>query len=199
MAVDDMITFRTAAPVDIPVLQRLADRIWREHYPGIITQEQIDYMLAMMYASAVIEDEIERQGYHYVIVDDRNEPVGFIAYRLDEQERTVKIGKLYLLPSRQGKGIGRQMLHQIAQGNSRESASGVDLLSNRELQVIQYIGESCNNQIIAKRMQVSVKTVEAHRSRIKDKLKLNSSYDLIRFAVRWVEHDSNPTKLEALS
>ena len=47
-------------------------------------------------------------------------------------------------------------------------------------------------------MHVSVKTVEAHRSRIKDKLKLNTSYDLIRFSVRWVEHDSNPTKLEAL-
>jgi DNA-binding NarL/FixJ family response regulator len=94
--------------------------------------------------------------------------------------------------------IGRQMLHQIAQGSSRESASGVDLLSNRELQVIQYIGESCNNRIIAERMHVSVKTVEAHRSRIKDKLKLNTSYDLIRFAVRWVEHDSSPTKLEAL-
>jgi ribosomal protein S18 acetylase RimI-like enzyme len=132
MAVDDMITFRTAAPVDIPVLQRLADRIWREHYPGIITQEQIDYMLAMMYASAVIEDEIERQGYRYVIVDDRNEPVGFIAYRRDEQERTVKIGKLYLLPSRQGKGIGRQMLQQVKDDAVRSNAKGVYLFVNKK-------------------------------------------------------------------
>lgn len=90
--------------------------------------------------------------------------------------------------------IGKQMLHQIARGSSRESSSGIDQLSNRELQVIQYIGESCNNQIIAERMHVSVKTVEAHRSRIKEKLKLNTSYDLIRFAVRWVEHDTDPLK-----
>jgi len=94
--------------------------------------------------------------------------------------------------------IGCQMLHQIAQGNPRESASGVDLLSNRELQVIQYIGESCNNRIIADRLQVSVKTVEAHRSRIKDKLRLKTSYDLIRFAVRWVEYDSNPRTRQRL-
>ena len=88
--------------------------------------------------------------------------------------------------------IGKQMLHQIARGSARESGSGIDQLSNRELQVIQYIGENCNNRIIAERMHVSVKTVEAHRSRIKDKLKLDTSYDLIRFAVRWVEYDSDP-------
>jgi DNA-binding NarL/FixJ family response regulator len=95
--------------------------------------------------------------------------------------------------------IGKQMLHQIARGGTRESATGIDLLSNRELQVIHYIGESLNNRGIADRMNVSVKTIEAHRSRIKEKLKLETSYDLIRFAVRWVEHDRNPSKLGVLN
>ncbi|MEZ5276461.1 MAG: response regulator transcription factor [Opitutaceae bacterium] len=108
--------------------------------------------------------------------------------------RKVSAGEIHV-----SERIGKQMLNQIARGSSRESGSGIDQLSNRELQVIQYIGENCNNRIIAERMHVSVKTVEAHRSRIKDKLKLNTSYDLIRFAVRWVEYDSDPSKQPILN
>jgi DNA-binding NarL/FixJ family response regulator len=122
---------------------------------------------------------------------------GAMGYVMKNEEPDVFLSALRKVASGDihvSERIGRQMLHQIARGHSRESASGIDQLSNRELQVIQYIGESCNNQIIAERMKVSVKTVEAHRSRIKEKLKLNTSYDLIRFAVRWVEHDTDPSK-----
>lgn len=127
---------------------------------------------------------------------------GALGYVMKNEHPEVLLGALHKVARDEihvSERIGKQMLQQIAQGGYRESASGIDLLSNRELQVIQYIGESCNNRLIAERMHVSVKTVEAHRSRIKDKLKLNTSYDLIRFAVRWVEHDRNPSKETVLN
>ncbi len=127
---------------------------------------------------------------------------GALGYVMKNDPPEVLLAALHKVASDEihvSERIGRQMLQQIAHGGYRESASGIDLLSNRELQVIQYIGESCNNRLIAERMQVSVKTVEAHRSRIKEKLKLNTSYDLIRFAVRWVEYDRNPSKQAVLN
>lgn len=113
------ITFRPAGPDDIPLLQQLADRIWREHYPGIITPAQIDYMLGRMYASTVIEDEMMQQGYRYYLAIDGAEPVGFVAYRHDGSDRSVKISKLYLLSSRHGRGIGQQLL-AIARNDAKQ-------------------------------------------------------------------------------
>jgi hypothetical protein len=42
--------FRLATDCDIAVLRKLADRIWRTSYAGTISQAQVDYMLAWMYA-----------------------------------------------------------------------------------------------------------------------------------------------------
>jgi hypothetical protein len=42
---------------DISEIQRLAERIWREHFPEIIGLEQVEYMLPMMYGDEVLQDE----------------------------------------------------------------------------------------------------------------------------------------------
>ncbi len=66
----------------------------------------------------------------------------------------------------------------------------VDALSNRELEVFQFIGHGRGTRDIATEMQVSVKTVETYRAHIKDKLQLRSAPELMRFAVDWVSHQS---------
>jgi len=62
-------------------------------------------------------------------------------------------------------------------------ASLLEELSGRELQVLQLIGEGRSSRQVAKLLHVSVKTVEAHRQRIKRKLALRSNAQLIQFAV----------------
>ena len=62
-------------------------------------------------------------------------------------------------------------------------------LTNRELQVIQLIGSGKNNREIAAIMNIRLKTVEAHRFRIKEKLNLKHSTELIQFAVHWVQRE----------
>ena len=131
MATERSITFRPAAPADIPVIQRLADRIWREHYPGIITMAQIDYMLERMYAAAVIEEEMLQRGYRYVLAYEQSRPVGFVAYRFDEHERSIKISKLYLLPALHGRGVGQQLLGQVRGDASRLGARTLELFVNK--------------------------------------------------------------------
>ena len=58
------------------------------------------------------------------------------------------------------------------------------LLSDREKEVVRLVAEGMSNQAIGERLKISVRTVEAHRSRIMLKLNLRSVAELVRYAVR---------------
>lgn len=66
----------------------------------------------------------------------------------------------------------------------RVPRSGVELLTQREREVLQLIGEGRSNQQIADELSVSIKTVEAHRSHLRDKLRARNRRDLIVAAMR---------------
>jgi DNA-binding NarL/FixJ family response regulator len=66
-------------------------------------------------------------------------------------------------------------------------ASPVERLSDREFEVFQLIGEGKGTRQVAEHLRLSVKTVEVHRAKIKEKLNLKTATDLVRYAVRWVE------------
>ena len=90
---------RPATEADVPLLRDLAQRIWRECYPGIITAEQIEFMLGWMYSG----EEIRRQltaGVPWEIAESDGEPVGYLSWQREADGR-VKISKLYVLPQRQ--------------------------------------------------------------------------------------------------
>jgi ribosomal protein S18 acetylase RimI-like enzyme len=126
-----IVTFRMVVDSDIAVIQNLSSRIWREHYPEIITHAQIDYMLGKMYASGVIHDEILNKGYCYVIVMMGKVAVGYFAYRFEEPDRAVMISKLYLLPSLHGRGIGSRMLGYVKEDALRMGAKSLYLFVNK--------------------------------------------------------------------
>lgn len=82
--------------------------------------------------------------------------------------------------------IKDQLLLQRTPKDGARSGSPVERLSNRELQVFQLTGDGLTNQEIADHLHVSVKTVYKHVERIKEKLNLRSSRELIQQAARWV-------------
>ena len=101
-----------ATALDIPVLRDLAHRIWHEHYPDILSRQQIDYMLARMYDTRVMQLEMA-EGIFWHLVHLEHEPVGFISCAIDAAAAHAKLHKLYLLPALHGRGIGRQMLDWV--------------------------------------------------------------------------------------
>lgn len=105
---------------------------------------------------------------------------------LIEAIRKLLSGQIYV-----SSRIKAKMLSEFSAGYSLDRKSPIASLSNRELQVVQFIGEGHDNAQIAERTGLSIKTVETHRSRIKKKLGLDNSIELIRFAVRWVENEFN--------
>ncbi len=106
------ISILCAESTDIQEINQLANIIWHAHYPGIITVEQIDYMMNMMYSEQVIAKEIKNGIQWDVIVAD-NKKIGFIAHHVDRKTGTYKLSKLYVLPEFHGKGIGRTGLEHV--------------------------------------------------------------------------------------
>jgi DNA-binding NarL/FixJ family response regulator len=61
----------------------------------------------------------------------------------------------------------------------------IDLLSDRELEVLDLIGGGFGSRQIAERLHLSIKTVESHREHIKSKLALGSATELTKYAYNW--------------
>jgi diamine N-acetyltransferase len=100
---------RPATNADIPMLCNVAEKTWRTCYPGIISHEQIEFMLGWMYSPERLREEMERGVMWEVVENEEQRPVGFLSYELQPDGR-VKLHKLYVLPEEQGKGIGRVAL-----------------------------------------------------------------------------------------
>ena len=76
---------------------------------------------------------------------------------------------------------------KFAGGQTLETSSPLDALSDRQLQVFRLIGQGHTTRQIAETLNLSVKTIESHRENIKQKLTLETSAELSRRATQWVE------------
>jgi DNA-binding NarL/FixJ family response regulator len=81
--------------------------------------------------------------------------------------------------------VSNAMIQKFAAGWSYQSTNPIDGLSNRELQVLQMIGKGLSTREVADTLNLSVKTVESHRQRIKRKLGLGTGAQLVQYAVNW--------------
>ena len=92
--------------------------------------------------------------------------------------RQVLNGKVYL-----SEKMTERILNNMVSGS--DDKQGIDLLSNRELQVFEMIGQGITPAKMATRLNLSVKTIETHQAHIKKKLGLTSAHKLTHRAIRW--------------
>ena len=97
----------------LPAIAALAAVTWRACYPGIITMEQIDYMLVRMYAPEVLRDEIRSQDVRYDRLLVNCELAGFASHGPTTEAGVTKLHKLYLLPELHGRGLGSRLLQHV--------------------------------------------------------------------------------------
>jgi DNA-binding NarL/FixJ family response regulator len=83
--------------------------------------------------------------------------------------------------------MNQRLLQRVVGGGTTSHTLDlpVDSLSDRELQVFQFIGEGLDMRKIAEKLHLSPKTVETYRGRIKTKLGLSCSSELVWRAVKW--------------
>jgi len=102
--------------------------------------------------------------------------------KLVEAIRRVLAGQIYV-----SERVSTRLLDSLSGKHPVRTASPVEQLTDRELEVFTLIGQAKETKEIARRLNMSVKTVEAHRAAIKRKLKLATGPELTRHAVLWVE------------
>jgi DNA-binding NarL/FixJ family response regulator len=95
--------------------------------------------------------------------------------------RQVLAGRVYL-----SSDMAERILHRARGGDAALHVSPVDALTDRELEVFELFGKGLSSADIAERLHISTKTVDAHRQKIKRKLDLKSSAELVQHAVQWV-------------
>lgn len=104
--------------------------------------------------------------------------------------RAVASGQVYLQPA-----LARWLLDDYQRLAKQEQAQtkptgsdapvvGLEILSQREREVLELVGQGWNNQLIGKQLGLSPKTIARHRERIMNKLNMHSRTELVKFAIR---------------
>lgn len=125
-----MYNIRTATTEDIPLIRELSFRIWPQTYAGIISPEQIDYMLGMMYSESSLLKQMEDGAQFILVYDDQSVPVAFASYQAIGST-VYKLHKIYVLPDQQGKGTGRYIIDHICRIIKPGGATALQLQVNR--------------------------------------------------------------------
>jgi ribosomal protein S18 acetylase RimI-like enzyme len=119
-----MITIEDATREQLPVVQKLAYRIWPGTFNGILSDAQISYMLDRMYSASALEEQC-RSGHQFILAKADDRYVGYAAFEMLPSDEEVKLHKIYVLPAMQGRGVGKALISEIA---GRMALSGRHIL-----------------------------------------------------------------------
>jgi DNA-binding NarL/FixJ family response regulator len=109
---------------------------------------------------------------------------------ITKQEATKKVlvairqildGEIYI-----SEKMAARMVNKLVLGRKDQQSFSIDRLTDRELEVFQSMGRGLATRRIAEELHLGIKTVESYRARIKEKLKLEDSNQLLQQAIQWV-------------
>jgi DNA-binding NarL/FixJ family response regulator len=137
---------------------------------------ELPVLIISMHDEALYAERVLRAGARGYIMKQEG------GNKLLQAIRQVLTGQIYV-----SEKMSARILETFSGRRSEKSASPVARLSDREFEVFQLIGQGKGTKEIAQHLNLSVKTVEVHRAKIKEKLSLLTATDLVRYAVRWTE------------
>lgn len=124
---------REAGLNEIPVIRNLAEVIWPEAYNGIISAEQIRYMLNLIYSEEALKEQMKK-GHRFILaIREDHIPIGFAAFsRKSEEEKNIfRLHKLYVLPRQHAQGTGSFLLKEVIKESKAGGADTLELNVNK--------------------------------------------------------------------
>ncbi|MCI5903912.1 MAG: GNAT family N-acetyltransferase [Oscillospiraceae bacterium] len=103
----------------IAVLAKIADEVWHEWFPRILSAEQIDYMVAKFQSVPAITEQIRNGGYRYYYIHRNGVHMGYTGIHPEEDGRLF-LSKIYLKEEYRGKGYASQVFERL-KGFCREN------------------------------------------------------------------------------
>lgn len=107
-----MITIIPAKPQDLIHVQSIAQQTWPDTFGKILSKPQIEYMLSLMYSLETLEKQMD-EGYQFFLTEEDGKKLGFAGIEVNNEPNKTKIHKIYILPTAQGKGIGKKLIQEI--------------------------------------------------------------------------------------
>jgi len=129
------LSIRIAEPKDISRIHLLAEEIWWPTYRDILSNEQINFMLKDMYSECALLKQMT-EGAIFALAEIEGKAVAFASYSFTN--KTCKIHKLYISPSRQGKGLGKSLLDFIKNEALNAGANELELNVNRNNKALEF-------------------------------------------------------------
>jgi len=117
----------------ISIIQELTLKVWPQTYGSIITREQIDFMLEMMYSTESLLNQMQ-SGHQFLLLTVNQEPLGFASYGANNNSEEYKLHKLYLLPKKQHQGYGKALLLRVIDDVKKSGGKHLILQVNRNNQ-----------------------------------------------------------------
>ena len=109
----NLVTIREAKGAeDIEKIAVLADKIWHEHFPALLSAEQIDYMVDKFQSFRAISEAVKNNGYRYYMAYDGDDFCGYLGF-CEEGDNTVFISKIYVRSDKRRCGVASSMLRQL--------------------------------------------------------------------------------------
>ena len=127
-----MYQIRTATIDDIPLIQQLTDEIWRPTYKDLMTPEQLEYMIALIYSTASLNSQMTEKQHAFLLLYDEQRPIGFASYSTTDEPGTYKLQKIYVHGDYQGKGVGRFLLEGVIERVKAANATTLELDVKRD-------------------------------------------------------------------
>ena len=124
-----MFTARAVAKDELPVIRTLALATWPSAYGGILSAEQLEYMLELIYNVTSLQQQMEN-GHRFYFALQNEKPAGFASFSSCAPNR-YRLHKLYVLPELQGKGAGQFLLELAIHEAKRAGANYLELNVNR--------------------------------------------------------------------
>lgn len=110
-----MVKIITAQPEQLQIIREIALVTWPHTFREILTPSQIEYMLNMMYSPAALQQQTAEKGHVFLLADVDGTYGGFAAYELNYKQQPVsKLHKIYILPSMQGRQVGKALINEVA-------------------------------------------------------------------------------------
>lgn len=133
-----MASIRKIDVLEVEEVTKLAHLIWPETFREILTPEQLQFMLEWMYNPETLASQID-SGHQFFLLENELGNIGFMGIQVGFPSSTLlKIHKLYILPSQQGKGYGKVLIEHAVSLARSNGNSAITLNVNRFNKAVKF-------------------------------------------------------------
>ena len=125
------------------ILADIANEVWHEFFPCILSDEQIDYMVDKFQSYPAMKKQME-DGYEYYFIKDNDEICGYMGIHEETEDKKMFLSKLYLKKAHRGKGYAGQTLKELFKMSRERGLNMVWLTVNKHnehtIEVYEHMG-----------------------------------------------------------